>query len=173
MGKDRRVLQEESSLKLPGLIESKSFMRAGFRRLAWIGLLALGLGISGCYSSDYSRQTTATASMLGDLAVKLGDYCRAGFKLGDRDVTSEEMGEFYYALKKARSYTLEAASNSNRQSYRDLTRLVEDYAKLLNNADRYRLAGKPDPQRLAEIMAAQQCVTSEAQAVLKDLHEPG
>jgi len=32
--------------------------------------------------------------MLGDLAIKLGDYCRANFKLGDRDVASEQMGEF-------------------------------------------------------------------------------
>lgn len=145
-------------------------MRAGSRRLAWLGLFAcLCIGVSGCYSSDYSRQTAATASMLGDLAVKLGDYCRAGFKLGDREVTSEEMGEFYYALKKARSYTMEAASNSNRQSYRDLKLLVEDYAKLVGAADRYRLAGQPDPQRLAEIAAAEQRVTNEANAVLRDL----
>ncbi len=149
-------------------------MRAGSRRLAWIGLLAcLCLAIGGCYSSDYSRQTAATASMLGDLAVKLSDYCRVGFRLGDREVTSEEMGEFYYALKKARSFTSEAGSNSNPQSYRDLTRLVQDYGKLLNEADRYRLSGKPDPQQLADIMAAQQRVTNEANAVLKDLRKPG
>jgi hypothetical protein len=149
-------------------------MRAGSRRLAWIGLLGcLCIAIGGCYSSDYSRQTAATASMLGDLAVKLSDYCRVGFKLGDREVTSEEMGEFYYALKKARSFTSGAGSNSNPQSHRDLTRLVEDYGKLLNEADRYRLAGKPDPQQLTEIMAAQQRVSSEANAVLKDLQNHG
>ena len=149
-------------------------MRAGSRRLAWIGLLGcLCLAIGGCYSSDYSRQTAATASMLGDLAVKLSDYCRVGFRLGDREVTSEEMGEFYYALKKARSFTSGAGSNSNPQSYRDLTRLVQDYGKLLNEADRYRLSSKPDPQQLADIMAAQQRVTNEANTVLKDLRKPG
>jgi len=111
--------------------------------------------------------------MLGDLAVKLSDYCRVGFRLGDREVTSEEMGEFYYALKKARSFTSGAASNSNPQSYHDLTQLVEDYGKLLNEADRYRLSGKPDPQQLAQIMAAQQHVTNEANTVLKDLQKPG
>jgi hypothetical protein len=147
-------------------------MRAGSRRLAWIGLLVwLCAAICGCYSSDYSRQTAATASMLGDLALKLSDYCRAGFKLGDREVTSEEMGEFYYALKKARSYTSGASANSNLQSYRDLSQLVEDYGKLLNQADRYRLAGKPDQQQLAEIVAAQQRTTNEANAVLKDLQK--
>jgi len=126
---------------------------------------------AGCYSSDYRRQTAATASMLGDLAQKLGDYCRADFKLDHREVSSEEMGEFYYALRKARSYASEAASNSNRQSYRDLTRLIEDYTQLLSKVDRYRLTGKPDPQRLAEIVAAEQRVSDEAQSVLKDLRE--
>ena len=105
----------------------------------------LCLVIGGCYSSDYRSQTAATASMLGDLADKLGDYCQAGFKLGSREVRSEEMGEFYYALKKARSYASEAASNSNRQSYRDLTRLIADSTKLVGEADRYRLAGQARP----------------------------
>ncbi len=107
--------------------------------------------------------------MLGDLAQKLGDYCRADFKLDHREVSSEEMGEFYYALRKARSYASEAASNSDRQSYRDLTRLIDDYAQLLGEVDRYRLTGKPDPQRMAEIVAAEQRVRDEAQSVLADL----
>jgi hypothetical protein len=147
-------------------------MRAGSRRLAWLSLLlCLCLGIGGCYSSDYRRQTAATASMLGDLAAKLGDYCRADFRLGSREVSSEEMGEFYYALRKARSYASEAASNSSRQSYQDLTRLIADYGRLLGDVDRYRLSGKPDPRRLVEILAAQQRVSDEAKAVLKDLEE--
>ena len=184
MGKDRGILQEEPGLKLSGLklsglklselIKSNAIMRAGSRRLAWLSLFAcLSLAISGCYSSDYRSQTAATASMLGDLAAKLGDYCQAGFKLGNGEVTSEEMGEFYYALKKARSFASEAASNSNRQSYRDLTRLIADYAKLVSEADRYRLSGQADPQRLAGILGAQQRVTSEASTVLKDLKEKG
>jgi hypothetical protein len=109
--------------------------------------------------------------MLGDLAGKLGDYCRADFRLGSREVSSEEMGEFYYALRKARSYASETASNSGRQSYQDLTRLIADYGRLLGDVDRYRLSGKPDPRRLMEILAAQQRVSDEAKAVLKDLAE--
>ena len=144
-------------------------MRAGARRLVWLGLFICVA--AGCYSSDYRRQTAATASMLGDLAQKLGDYCRADFKLGHREVSSEEMGEFYYALRKARSYAAEAASNSGRQSYRDLCRLIEDYARLLGEVDRYRLTGTPDPQRLADIIAAQRRVSDEAQTVVKDLRE--
>jgi hypothetical protein len=147
-------------------------MRVGRRRLAWLGLFfCLGVAIAGCYSSDYGRQTGATASMLRDLAAKLGDYCRADFRLGDRDVSSEEMGEFYYGLKKARSYAAEAASKSDRQSYRDLIRLTDDYAQLLSDADRYRLSGKPDPQRLKEILARQDQVSARAQSVLNDLQE--
>ena len=149
-------------------------MRAGARRLAWLGLLGcLALSIGGCYSSDYGRQTAATASMLRDLSAKLGDYCRADFKLGGGDVSSEEMGEFYYGLKKARSYAGAAAANADRQSYRDLTRLIDEYAQLLSDADRYRLAGKSDPQRLKEILAHQEQVSGEAQTVLNDLRGKG
>lgn len=146
-------------------------MRGGARRLAWLGLFGcLALAVGGCYSSDYGRQTAATASMLRDLAAKLGDYCRADFKTGGRDVSSEEMGEFYYGLKKARSYASEeAASNSSRQSYRDLTRLIDDYGQLVSDADRYRLSGKSDRQQLKEILARQQQVGIEAQSVLADL----
>jgi hypothetical protein len=148
-------------------------MRGGARPPAWMALVFLCAGLAACYSSDYGRQTAATASMLQGLAQKLGDYCRANFKLGDRDVSSEEMGEFYYALKKARSYAAEAASNSNRQSYRDLTALVADYAQLLRAADDYRLSGKPDPDRLKQILARQQQVVGEAQTVLNDLQREG
>jgi hypothetical protein len=149
-------------------------MRAGAGRLAWLGLLGcLGLVIGGCYSSDYGRQTAATASMLRDLSAKLGDYCRANFKLGGGDVSSEEMGEFYYGLKKARSYAEAAAANADRRSYRDLTRLIDEYAQLLSDADRYRLSSKSDPQRLKEILAHQQQVSAQAQRVLNDLRKEG
>ena len=149
----------------------KPAIRAGARRLVWLSLfLCLTVG---CYSSDYRRQTAATASMLGDLAQKLGDFCRADFKLDHRQVSSEEMGEFYYALRKARSYASEASSNSDRQSYQDLTRLIEDYARLLGDADRYRLSGQPDPQRLAAILAAQERVRGEARAVVAKLQAGG
>ncbi len=149
----------------------KPVIRAGARRLVWLGLFIFLA--AGCYSSDYRRQTAATASMLGDLAQKLGDYCRADFRLDHREVSSEEMGEFYYALRKARSFASEVASNSNRPSYQDLTRLITDYGFLLGEVDRYRLTGKPDPQRLVQIVAAQRRVNDEAQSVLKDLREQG
>jgi len=152
------------------LIELKPAMRAGARRLAWLGLLC-SLALAGCYSSDYGRQTAATVSMLSDLAAKLGDYCRADFKLGGREVSSEEMGEFYYGLKKARSYASEAASNSNRQSYRDLNGLIDDYAGLVSDADRYRLAGKSDSDQLKELLARQLRVRMAAQTVIYDLRK--
>jgi hypothetical protein len=149
------------------LTKLKPAIWAGARRLVWLGpLICLTVG---CYSSDYRRQTAATASMLGDLAQKLGDFCRADFKLDHRQVSSEEMGEFYYALRKARSYASEASSNSGRQSYQDLTRLIEDYAQLLADVDRYRLAAIPDAQRVAAIIAAQERVKGEAQMVLAKL----
>src|SRR5579883_505659 len=145
-------------------------MRAGAGRRAWLTLLLISLIFAGgCYSSDYSRQTAATATMLRDLAAKLGDYCRAGFKAGNREISSEEMGEFYYGLNKARSYAAQASSHSSRQSYRDLIRLLDDYRQMLNAADRYRLAGKPDPQRLRDILDRQSRVKAQAKSVLEDL----
>ena len=106
--------------------------------------------------------------MLGGLADKLGDYCRANFKLDRRTVSSEEMGEFYYALKKGRSFASEATGNSARRSYRDLNRLLDDYAAFLSDADQYRLAGKPDPARLTELLIKREQVVREAQAVIAD-----
>jgi len=139
-------------------------------RPAWLGLLfCLGLLAAGCYSSDYGRQTAATASMLRDLSAKLADYCRADFKVDGREVSSEEMGEFYYGLRKARSYLSAAASNSQRPSYHELAQLIDGYARMLSEADRYRLSGKPDPRQLEVILADQRRVSAQAQAVLEDL----
>jgi hypothetical protein len=173
VGKDGRVFQEESGLS-PPLTEFNPAMRAAAHRLVWLAWFCLlSVALTGCYSSDYGRQTAATASMLRDLALKLGDYCSAGFKLDGREVSSEEMGEFYYGLRKARSYAAERASDSSRQSYRDLTRLINDYGQLLSDADRYRLSGKPDPQQLKDILARQQEVIVQAQTVIRDLQKSG
>jgi hypothetical protein len=140
---------------------------------AWLGLLCcLGL-FAACYSSDYGRQTAATASMLRDLSAKLADYCRADFKVDGREVSSEEMGEFYYGLRKARSYLSEASSNSQRQSYHELAQLIDGYARLLNEADRYRLSGKPDLRQLQLILEDQNRVSAQAQAVLDSLAKDG
>ncbi len=145
-------------------------MRGGARRLAWLALsCCLALPIGGCYSSDYGRQTAATAAMLRDLAAKLDDYCRADFKTNGREISSEEMGEFYYGLKKARSYAAQTSAHSARQSYRDLLRLIDGYAQMVNDADRYRLSRRPDPGRLEEILARGRQVAVQAQAVLDDL----
>jgi hypothetical protein len=145
-------------------------MRTSIRRLLWIALLCCSWFLAACYSSDYSRQTSATVSMLRDLSAKLADYCRADFKIDGRDISPEEMGEFYYGLRKARSYLSEASPNSQRQSYRDLAQLIDDYSRLLTKADRYRLNGKPDPERVHEILANQQQVSVQAQSVLNDLN---
>ncbi|HEY6417967.1 MAG TPA: hypothetical protein VIX59_03105, partial [Candidatus Binataceae bacterium] len=59
--------------------------------------------VSSCYSSNYHQEIAANIALISDLSDKLADYCDAGFVLGGRPVSSEEMGEFYYALKKARA----------------------------------------------------------------------
>ena len=47
----------------------------------------------------------ANVSLLSDMSDKLADYCRTFFKLDDRQLSSEEMGEFYYAFNKANAFS--------------------------------------------------------------------
>jgi hypothetical protein len=115
--------------------------RAGLLRPApFVALLAATFA-AGCYSSNYRRELGANVALLSELSDKLADYCRAGFVLGDRAVSSEEMGEFYYALKKARAYDEITRADAGRRSHRDFERMLDAYDAFVRAADEYRLAG--------------------------------
>jgi len=89
-------------------------------------------------------------ALLSELADKLNDYCQAGFVVGDRPVSSEEMGEFDYALAKARAWAAMAQSSAGeRPSYRAIVNLMDTYEAFVRDADQYRLAHLRDPARLA------------------------
>ncbi len=62
------------------------------------------------------------------------------------------MGEFYYALSKARAYAAMMKDQSSRQSYRDFERLLEADDAYVRAADEYRLSGAHDPGRLAAVL---------------------
>jgi hypothetical protein len=144
--------------------------RAGFCRPALF--LIAGAAIfcaAACYSSNYRKELAANTDLISELADKLADYCTTGFMIDDRQVSSEEMGEFYYALKKARGLSATTARDSARASYRDFDAMLDAYQSFVRNADEYRLAGARDPAKLAALMQQHQAVESAAAKVREDL----
>jgi predicted RNA-binding Zn ribbon-like protein len=138
-------------------------MRTGVRRSASFMLILCVLA-AGCYSTSYVKEATANATLLMELADKLDDYCRADFEVEGRQVSAEEMGEFYYALDKARSWAATVkASKAKKESFIELEAAYELF---LRDADRYRLTRSPDLETLAREHDA---VASRARAFLKAL----
>jgi hypothetical protein len=122
-----------------------------------------------CYSTSYQREMAANTDLMAGLADKLGDYCAAGFTIGDRQVSSEEMGEFYYALKKARAFATMQRTEANRASYRDFVILLDQYSAFLHAADEYRLAGREDPGKVDGLNAQRDAIKKTASRVQTDL----
>ena len=115
----------------------------------------------------------ANVSLLSDMSDKLADYCRTYFKLDDRQLSSEEMGEFYYAFNKANAFSSSTPRESSRPSHRDFVKLLNAYEKFAHAADEYRLGGKPDPAMLAALLSQHDQVRHLAGKVTEDLkNEP-
>ncbi len=115
----------------------------------------------------------ANVSLLSDLSDKLADYSRTFFKLDDRQLSSEEMGEFYYAFNKANAFSSSTPRESSRPSHRDFVKLLNAYEKFAHAADEYRLGGKPDPAMLASLLSQHDQVRHLAGKVTEDLrNEP-
>jgi hypothetical protein len=139
-------------------------------RPAFFLALAIAVaGSSGCYSSDYRRTIAANVSLLSDLSDKLADYCRTYFKLDDRQLSSEEMGEFYYAFNKANAFSSATPREASRPSHRDFVKLLNAYEKFAHAADEYRLNGKSDPAILAALLSQHAQVRHFAGKVSEDL----
>jgi hypothetical protein len=154
---------------------SRSFRRAGFRRPVFLFLAVASAVVVavGCYSSNYKRTMAANVSLLSDLSDKLADYCRRYFKLDDRQLSSEEMGEFYYAFNKANAFSSSTPREASRRSHRDFVQLLNAYEKFAHAADEYRLSNKPDPAVLASLMSQHDQVRHLAGKVSEDLrNEP-
>ncbi len=67
-------------------------------------MLACAMLLASCYSSNYRREMLASVALVSSLSDKLADYCREDFIVEGHPLSSEEMGEFYYGLKKARAF---------------------------------------------------------------------
>ncbi len=111
----------------------------------------------------------ANVSLLSDMSDKLTDYCRTYFKLDDRQLSSEEMGEFYYAFNKANAFSSATPRESSRPSHRDFVKLLNAYEKFAHAADEYRLSGKSDPAVLATLVSQHDQVRHLAGKVTEDL----
>ena len=147
----------------------KSFSRAGVcRPVFFLALAAIAIAAA-CYSSDYRRETAANVSLLSDLSDKLADYCRTDFKLDDRQLTSEEMGEFYYAFNKATAFAASTPRETSRASHRDFVAMLNAYEHFAHDADAYRLGGKSDPSVLASLLSQHDRVRHLAGKVTEDL----
>ncbi len=129
------------------------------------------LGAAACYSSNYADELRANVTLLAQLSDKLADYCRAGFQLDEHRVSSEEMGEFYYGLEKARGFAAISASKARgRPSYQEFGALIGAYEAFLRAADHYRLASPPDGRgELDRIMALHARVEQKAAVTLRAL----
>ncbi len=134
--------------------------------------MALGAALfaAACYSSNYPRETRASVSLLEGLSDKLADYCRSGFRVDDRALTSEEMGEFYYGLAKARAFQQMAARREAPPASREeFAELADSYEKFVHDADRYRLSAAQTPGELAALLTEHEVVRRRAQSVLAAL----
>src|SRR5512137_2268421 len=107
--------------------------RAGFLLPVLFIIAAAILAAAGCYSSNYRRGIEANVQLISDLSSKLYDYSRANFEVDGRAISSEEMGEFYYSLKKARAWGEMSQRESSRRSYRDYERLVDAYGEFVHS----------------------------------------
>lgn len=148
----------------------KRIERAGLGRPAFFLLLLAILAAGSCYSRDYIQAMAANVSLLSDLCDKLADYCKSDFKLDDATVTSEEMGEFYYAFNKASAFSASTPREASRHSHKDFDKLLVAYENFVHAADEYRLRGLPDQAALAALMSQRDQVKHLAGRVTQDLH---
>jgi hypothetical protein len=145
--------------------------RAGARRrpvrfLAFICALL----VASCYSSNYRREMLASTALVASLSDKLIDYCRADFIVDRHPLSSEEMGEFYYGLKKARAFQqMTAKREDSEASAQAFGQLVEAYENFVRDADQYRLNPAHTPEQLEQLLKDHDLVKQRAEAVKRAL----
>jgi hypothetical protein len=145
--------------------------RAGaHRRPAHFVVLFGALLLASCYSSNYRREMLASVSLVSSLSDKLGDYCRVDFVVDRHPLSSEEMGEFYYSLKKVRAFeSMSAQRHSADGSGQAFSRLVDAYEKFVGDADQYRLNQSHTPEQLEQLTKDHDLVKQSAGAVRRAL----
>jgi len=133
-------------------------------------MLAAVVLLASCYSSNYRREMLASTALIEELSDKLADYCRSGFIVDGHPLSSEEMGEFYYGLKKARAFeSMTAKRHASEASGEAFSKLVDSYETFVRDADRYRLEQSRTDGELKALMGKHSLVREEAGAVRRTL----
>jgi len=147
--------------------------RAGaHRRPVYFAFLAGAMLLASCYSSNYRREMLASVALVSSLSDKLADYCRADFVVDKYPLSSEEMGEFYYGLQKARAFELMTAKrHASEASGEAFSGLVDAYEKFVRDADRYRLERSRTDEELKDLISEHDQVRQRADAVRRALQQ--
>lgn len=145
-------------------------IRAGLRRPVLFMALAVALAGASCRFSDHRARIETNVALLSELSDKLADYCRAGFELDGRELTSEEMGEFYYALRRVRFHSPRPAGGGANDVDATYQEFLTEYEKFVRAADQYRLSHQPrEPAQLAALMTRHAALKTLATASLAGL----
>jgi hypothetical protein len=147
--------------------------RAGARRRPahFAIALAAAMLLASCYSSNYRREMLASTALVTGLSDKLADYCRAGFIIEEHPLSSEEMGEFYYGIKKARAFeSMTAKRHGSEALGQAFSHLVDAYEQFVRDADRYRIEQSRTKEELDELMKDHDEVEHRAEEVRSALH---
>jgi hypothetical protein len=122
-------------------------------------MLACAMLLASCYSSSYRRETLASVALVESLSDKLADYCRADFIVERHPLSSEEMGEFYYGLSKARAFeSMTAKRHASEASGAAFTKLIDTYEKFVRDADQYRINPAHTHEQLDALMREHEAV---------------
>jgi hypothetical protein len=145
--------------------------RAGVhRRPAYFAMLIGAMLLASCYSSNYRREMLASVALVSQLSDKLADYCRADFIVDRHPLSSEEMGEFYYGLKKARAFQqMTAKRHGSEASVQAFAELVEAYESFLRDADQYRLNPSHTHEQLEQLLKDHDLVKQRAEEARRAL----
>jgi hypothetical protein len=123
-----------------------------------------------CYSSNYRREMQASVALVSSLSDKLVDYCRADFIVDRHPLSSEEMGEFYYGLKKVRAFQqMTGKRNGSEVSAQTFNSLVEAYENFVRDADQYRINPSHTHDQLEQLMKDHDIVKQRAEEVTRAL----
>jgi hypothetical protein len=133
-------------------------------------MLACVMLFAACYSSSYRRETLASVALVESLSDKLADYCRVDFIVDRHPLSSEEMGEFYYGLKKARAFeSMSASSHASEASGVAFSKLTDAYENFVRDADQYRINPAHTKEQLDALMKEHEVVRQRAEAVRQAL----
>jgi hypothetical protein len=105
-------------------------------------LAVVVLSAGACLWRSYGEIERVHVDVLSSMVKKVGDEAEAGVRPAPSDIT-----ELLYPLQRARQFTHQYQSRSDRRSYKAFLILLERYEKLVDRVDEARA----DPDRWAHL----------------------